>query len=245
LYCHRKFSELSARIQRRRPSAAIRGEMAVICVARTGPTKSKIVPPNLILRFLKVGVKTGQTGNGRLTFNLQDGGRSITINVEAMNQYHDSGSNYPKQLAPHLGQLLHDLASDFQQRTLNKCRSRGHLKIRGAHSAILEHMDTTGMCLTELAQRVGISQQATGKLIRDLERNGYAQSHIDSRDKRSRIIRLSDRGVALLRDISEILEEVRHEYRSVLGDEAMQVFERQLKHTVQELSDRTDSNLRA
>jgi MarR family transcriptional regulator, temperature-dependent positive regulator of motility len=159
-----------------------------------------------------------------------------------MNQYHDNGRNPPRQqLAPHMGQLLHDLASDFQQRTLNKCRSRGHNKIRGAHSAILEHMNTDGMCLTQLAQRVGISQQATGKLIRDLERNGYAQSHIDSQDKRSRIIQLSDRGVALLRDISEILEEVRHEYQSALGEEAMQVFEQQLQQTVQVLSHRESS----
>ena len=141
-----------------------------------------------------------------------------------------------------MGQLLHHLASDFQQRTLEKCRLRGHNKIRGAHPAILEHMDTAGMCLTELAQRVGISQQATGKLIRDLERSGYAQSYIDSRDKRSRIIRLSERGVALLRDIGEILEEVRHEYRSVLGEEAMASFEQQLRKTARELGPQSHSS---
>jgi MarR family transcriptional regulator, temperature-dependent positive regulator of motility len=152
-----------------------------------------------------------------------------------MNQYHDSGSRTSRQLSPHLGQLLHDLANDFQRRTLNKCRLRGHSKIRGAHSAILEHMDTDGMCLTELAQRVGISQQATGKLIRDLERNGYAHSHIDSRDKRSRIIRLSERGVALIRDFEEILEEIRREYRSAIGEEAMQTFEQQLQRTARVL----------
>jgi len=150
-----------------------------------------------------------------------------------MNQYHRGGST---SSSAHLGQLLHELASDFQQRTLAKCKLRGHVKIRGAHSAILGHMDTSGMCLTELAQRVGISQQATGKLIKDLERNGYASSHTDSRDKRSRIIRLSERGVALIQDIEEILEEVRREYRAVLGEEAMQTFERQLQSTARLLT---------
>jgi len=145
-----------------------------------------------------------------------------------MNQYQRSGS---ESRTTHLGQLLHDLACDFQHRTLEKCRQRGHGKIRGAHSALLGHMNTTGMCLTELAHKVGISQQATGKLIKDLERNGYASSHVDARDKRSRIIRLSERGVALIRDIEEILEEVRGEYSAALGDEAMRSFERQVQST--------------
>lgn len=152
-----------------------------------------------------------------------------------MNQYHSNGSEASPLPTQHLGRLLHNLASDFQQRTLNKCRLRGHSKIRSAHSAILGHMNTTGLCLTELAQRVGISQQATGKLIRDLERHGYASSQIDTRDKRSRIIRLSERGVALIQDIEEILEEVRREYSAALGDEAMQIFEQQLQNTARVL----------
>jgi DNA-binding MarR family transcriptional regulator len=135
-----------------------------------------------------------------------------------------------------MGQLLNVLASDFQRRTLAKCRARGHSKIRGAHSAILTHMDTAGMSLTELAQRIGISQQATGKLIKDLERNGYALSHIDSRDKRSRIIRLSERGVKLMGDIEDILQEIRREYCAVLGDDCLQTFEQQLQRTVRVLN---------
>lgn len=160
-----------------------------------------------------------------------------------MNHYHHSGSSTVGSGAPgqqsrhHLGQLLFDLASDFQRRTLAKCKARGHGKIRGAHAAILEHMNTAGLNLTELAQRIGISQQATGKLIRDLERHGYAHSQIDSRDKRSRVIRLSERGVSLTSDIAEILEEIRREYREVLGAEAMQLFEAQLRQTATALSD--------
>lgn len=148
-----------------------------------------------------------------------------------MNQHQDSGSDSLSPL-PHMGQLLSQLATDFQRRTLAKCRSRGHSKIRGAHSAVLGHMDTTGMSLTELSQRIGISQQATGKLIKDLERGGYALSHVDSRDKRSRIIKLSARGVELLRDIEDILEEIRHEYCAALGSEYLQVLEQQLRRTV-------------
>jgi len=148
-----------------------------------------------------------------------------------MNPYRNNASETSSAPTRHIGRLLHELANDFQQRTLAKCKQRGHGKIRGAHSAILGHMNTTGLCLTELAHRVGISQQATGKLIKDLERNGYANSHTDARDKRSRIISLSERGVALIRDIEEILEEVRQEYRAALGDEAMRTFEHQLQST--------------
>ena len=68
--------------------------------------------------------------------------------------------------------------------------------------------------LGELALRVGITQQATGKLLRDLEFGGYACSAADHQDKRTRIIKLTAAGVALQRDLAAILQEIRGEYKS-------------------------------
>lgn len=134
-----------------------------------------------------------------------------------------------KPAPPHLGQLLHELAADFQQRTLEKCHARGHRKIRGAHSAVIENLDTSAINLGELAERIGISQQATGKLVRSLERAGYIESHLDSHDKRSRLIRLTPQGCALQGDFIEILQEVRDEYQDVLGSNGIQLLEQQLR----------------
>jgi MarR family transcriptional regulator, temperature-dependent positive regulator of motility len=134
--------------------------------------------------------------------------------------------------ADHLGQLLQQLASDFQQRTLLKCRERGHDRIRGSHVSIATCLDETGQSLGELAARVGITQQATGKLLRDLEFGGYASSSVDARDKRARIIRLTSVGMALQRDLAAILEEIRREYGTLLGDQSLLDLEQQLRSAV-------------
>lgn len=130
---------------------------------------------------------------------------------------------------PHLGILLHKLAEDFQQRTVQKCRQRGHRKFRGSQSVVINRLDPVGISLCDLAARVGISQQAAGKIVRDLERAGYVERELDQSDRRSRLIRLSASGIKLQGDIAEALTEVRSEYRAVLGQESMQMFEQQLQ----------------
>jgi DNA-binding MarR family transcriptional regulator len=138
----------------------------------------------------------------------------------------------PQQTADHLGQLLQHLASDFQQRTLVKCRQRGHDRIRGSHFGIATCLNEAGQSLGELAARVGITQQATGKLLRDLEFGGYASSSVDARDKRARIIRLTGVGVELQRDLAAILDEIRREYGVLLGAQSLLDLERQLRDAV-------------
>jgi len=140
-----------------------------------------------------------------------------------------------KPAPPHLGQLLHELADNFQQRMLAKCHTRGHRKIRGAHCAVIENLDDMAISLGELAERIGISQQATGKLVRDLERTGYVENDLDSNDKRSRLIRLSAQGSALQREFADILQEVHNEYQAVLGTSGMQILEQQLRTAAQGL----------
>ena len=136
----------------------------------------------------------------------------------------------------HLGQLLHFLSSAFEQRTLAKCHQRGHRKFRGSHSAVIAQLDAHGLCLGELAERIGISQQATGKLVRDLERAGYLESHPDSRDKRSRIILPTASGLVLQSDIADILREIRDEYMEILGAPGLQNFEQQLRNAADALT---------
>ena len=149
-------------------------------------------------------------------------------------------------LHSHTGRILSALARDFQRRTLSKCHQRGHRRIRSAHTALISHLGNDGICLSELALRSGITQQATGKLVKELERCGYLRRDIDSHDRRARIVRLTELGVTLLNDLCEVLEEVRNEYRHALGDETLQSFELQLRGTMealQELPDVHDSPL--
>lgn len=147
-----------------------------------------------------------------------------------------SAQNLAPAVSQHLGQLLHMLSSAFELRALEKCRQRGHRKFRYSHSAVIAQLNSTGLCLGDLAERVGISQQATGKLVRDLERAGYVCSHPDVRDKRSRIVQLTPAGAMLQSDIAEVLHEIHDEFAGVLGDGGLQTFEEQVRNALSTLS---------
>jgi DNA-binding MarR family transcriptional regulator len=140
--------------------------------------------------------------------------------------------NFPP---PQMGRVLLGLANDFRRRVLDHCRQHGHPKVRGSHSSLLTHIGATPINLTMLAERSAITQQAVGKLVRELERMGYVECHIDDRDKRAKLIKLSPRGLTLTADLEEIIEEVRCEYRAVLGDNALAAFEEQLSCTARAL----------
>jgi DNA-binding MarR family transcriptional regulator len=134
-----------------------------------------------------------------------------------------------------MGRVLLGLANDYRRRVLDHCREHGHPKIRGSHSSLLSHIGIMPINLTTLAERSAITQQAVGKLVRELERMGYVECKVDDRDKRAKLIKLSPRGLQLTNDLEEIIEEVRCEYRSVLGDNALTAFEEQLSCTARAL----------
>lgn len=153
------------------------------------------------------------------------------VGVEQISPLHD-----------HTGRLLVALAHDYGRRTLIKCRERGHRRVRGAHLSLIAYLSSDGICLSELALRSGISQQATGKLVKELERSGYLRRDIDAHDRRARIVHLTDLGSTLLSDLHYVLGDVRSEYSSVLGDESLTHLESLLRDTLAALVKRGKSN---
>lgn len=119
----------------------------------------------------------------------------------------------------YLGRLLLLGHRDFVERAGAKLRARGHLGLGPAHTGVLAHFDRDGTRITTLAARVGITKQATGQLVADLERQGYVIRSPDPADRRAVLVRFTDAGRRFLRDATDVREEIEAEYRSRLGDE--------------------------
>lgn len=128
-----------------------------------------------------------------------------------------------------LGRQCQRLADDFNGRALDKCRARGHRRIRTAHTALIEHIAHRPLRLADLARQVGVSQQAVGKLVRELERAGYLNCAPLPGDRRSFHISLTPQGQQLLTDFDETLVEVRGEYRILFGADTFGLLERSLQ----------------
>ncbi len=131
--------------------------------------------------------------------------------------------------------LLTDISQDFEQRRLQKCHQRGHTKIRRSHSSLFSNLGSDAVRLTELAERAGITQQAMGKLVKEMERLGYVRRHTDETDKRAKIIELTELGQQFFADNTEIISEVIAEYSVVLGDQEFRHLERVLHESATSL----------
>ena len=86
-----------------------------------------------------------------------------------------------------------------------------------AHFVVFQHMRPEGVRATELAQQAQITKQSMGYLITYLEERGYVERVADPRDKRARLVHLTERGQALDATARRIVQQVEREWSEYLG----------------------------
>ena len=139
------------------------------------------------------------------------------------------------QLSNNLSRLLREFSRDFERRICRGLAERGHPDVRPSHSAVFSNLGTGAVRVTELARRAQVTQQAMGKMLKELERMGYLDRGIDGSDKRAKEIRLTRRGIDLARDSQAVINEVRHYYSDKIGPALLDSLERNLREAVREL----------
>jgi DNA-binding MarR family transcriptional regulator len=95
-------------------------------------------------------------------------------------------------------------------------QAAGH-PIRMAHSMVFVHMELQGIRLTELANRAGMTPQAMGELVDDLQRMGYVERIADPSDGRAKLIVLTDLGVDNLQAAFDTIAGIEDQLADLLG----------------------------
>jgi DNA-binding MarR family transcriptional regulator len=113
--------------------------------------------------------------------------------------------------------LLHEAADAVVGELAARTEALGYGDVRGAHGCVFGNIDPDGMRLTELAERAGMTKQAVGEAVSDLERLGYAERAADATDGRAKIIRLTKRGQAAQNAGFQIIAEIEDEWRKRFG----------------------------
>jgi DNA-binding MarR family transcriptional regulator len=139
------------------------------------------------------------------------------------------------QLSNNLSRLLREFSRDFERRIWRALAERGYPDIRPSHSAVLANLGLGAVRVTELAERAQVTQQAMGKMLKELERMGYVTRNVDSGDKRAREIRLTERGIELAADSVAAVAEVRDYYSEKIGEQELQELENGLRNAVRKL----------
>jgi DNA-binding MarR family transcriptional regulator len=70
--------------------------------------------------------------------------------------------------------------------------------LRFADGFVFQHLVDGPVTIGALADRLGVSQQATSKSVADLERRGYVERTADPDDARARLVALTARGEAAI-----------------------------------------------
>ncbi|MFV8817216.1 MarR family winged helix-turn-helix transcriptional regulator [Haliea sp. E17] len=138
-------------------------------------------------------------------------------------------------MSNNLPRLLREFFRDYDRRVLDGIAARGYTDIRPSHSQVLANLGTGSVRVTELAERARVTQQAMGKLLKELERMGYVDRAIDSEDKRAKEIRFTARGLQLVADALEVVDEVRDYYASKIGVRRLAELENNLRDAVARL----------
>jgi DNA-binding MarR family transcriptional regulator len=144
----------------------------------------------------------------------------------------DTQAQLAYQLSNNLSRLLLEFGKDYERRILALLHERGHRLIRPSHSAVFSNLGLGAVRVTELAERAHITQQAMGKILKELERIGYVARDIDSDDKRAKKIRLTERGLQLVEDSLQAVSEVRGQYASEVGEQALDELEQKMAQVV-------------
>lgn len=139
------------------------------------------------------------------------------------------------QLSNNLSRLLREFSRDFERRIWRALQARGYPDIRPAHGVVFANLGLGAVRVTELAERAQVTQQAMGKMLKELERLGYITRAVDSGDKRAREIKLTERGVQLATDSRQVVAEVRQYYEHKIGSQELQQLESQLRFAVGKL----------
>lgn len=139
------------------------------------------------------------------------------------------------RLSNNLPRLLREFSRDFERRIWEQLADRGYPDIRPSHSQVFANLGMGSVRVTELAERAQVTQQAMGKMLKELERLGYIARDIDAGDKRAREIRLTDRGVRLAQDCLEVVDEIRRDYDKRVGVRELAELEERLREAIRKL----------
>lgn len=93
----------------------------------------------------------------------------------------------------------------------------GITDVRPTHGCVFRFLHADGMRLTELAHLAGLTKQSVGEIVDDLAGLGYLERFPDPTDKRAKLIRLTDKGLAAQRIGFSLFEQLESDWAETFG----------------------------
>jgi DNA-binding MarR family transcriptional regulator len=116
-----------------------------------------------------------------------------------------------------LGELLQQVVHDIGVAARQRVHTAGFEDVRSAHDCVFRFMEPEGVRLRDLADQAGMTPQSVGVHVDELEALGYVERVPDPADRRSKLIRPTARGTAIMQAAFEGLREMEREWNEAVG----------------------------
>src|SRR5215210_5850232 len=107
----------------------------------------------------------------------------------------------------------------FQTELFERLVAAGLTDARVPHTHVTAYIKAEGSRLTELAAQARMTLPAMSQLVDDLQRLGIVERRPDARDKRARLICLTDAGWDAMRTARRVIAEIEADYAQRVGSE--------------------------
>jgi DNA-binding MarR family transcriptional regulator len=109
--------------------------------------------------------------------------------------------------------------------------ARGYEDVRPVHDFALEAILSGADSASDLGRRMSVTKQSAAKTIAVLEDRGYVRREPDPTDRRRMRLQVTARGIAMQREGAAIFDDLREQWKSQVGADAVEAVE----HTLRQL----------
>jgi DNA-binding MarR family transcriptional regulator len=105
----------------------------------------------------------------------------------------------------------------YNRLLVERLRQRGFDDFSPAFPQLLSNLDMQGTRIGVLAQRAGVTRQAAGQLLREIEKCGYIERRRSRLDARTTMVHFTARGRRLLGTVLELVDAIEADFSAALN----------------------------
>lgn len=105
----------------------------------------------------------------------------------------------------------------YHRRLIHGLHQRGFTDFSPGFPPLLSNLDVEGTRVGVLARRAGVTRQAAGQLLREIERCGYVERLAADDDARATVVKFTARGRKLLAAVFELVEAIENDFAGRLA----------------------------
>lgn len=117
--------------------------------------------------------------------------------------------------------LLGSVKEELLEEMYRRVAAAGYPGLRPSHGCVFRYLDLDGSRLSDLAEKSGMTKQAFGEHLANVEALGYIMRVPDPEDGRAKLIVPTKRGREVLILGRRAFEEIEHEWAQTIGVERL------------------------